>query len=158
MADHTLEGAETPDAGGQDSSVIQALRKQLKDAQEKARLADEMRAQAAEAVLTDLGFPKLKDLYLERVQEVPTRESAANFLEGLGLAATSPDADTAPEPEKPAPSPAGDMAKLSNLGQRVASAAEGGGGAPDMAAALAEAQNAAEVQAIMEQFGATITI
>lgn len=162
MDEQTQEGTGTQEAEGQESSVIRELRSQLKVAQEKAKLADEMRASAAEAALTSAGFPKLKDLYLERVQDaMPTSESVSQFLEGLGLEPQTQAAQPASDEGEAPPAPAADVQaidRLTDLGRQVAAAAGGAGQGPSVEKRLAEAQSAEEIAAIMREAGATISI
>jgi Arc/MetJ-type ribon-helix-helix transcriptional regulator len=161
MSIETQEGIETTE--GQDSSVIRDLRERLRKAEAKAAVADQVRSAAAESLLVEAGYPKLKDLFLERVQDAPTPEKVTEFLDGLGLAKAQASAegqsDAGQEQVADAPaSRAQELAGISRLGQQVAVAAEGGTNKPSIADRLNQAKNAAEVQAIMAEAELTMQI
>jgi hypothetical protein len=161
MSNETLEGNETTE--GQDSSVIRELRERLRKAEAKAAIADQVRSSAAESLLVEAGYPKLKDLFLERVQDAPTSEKVAEFLDGLGLAKAQAsaegqsDASGGQAAEAPV-SKAQELAGISRLGQQVAIAAEGGSQGPSIMDRLNQAKTPQEVQAIMAEAELTMQI
>lgn len=153
MSDQTdFDGID--DQGG-DSSVLKALRQQLKQAEGKAKLYDQAREQAAEAVLTSAGFPGLKSVFIREVQDFPTPEKVAEFLEGLGLKAQAETQPPATEAEPVKTETATKLADVSSLGAQVASAATKQGTDPqaDLAAAIAGTKNREEVASLMQAAG-----
>jgi hypothetical protein len=101
------------------------LRKQLREAEQRASDWEQARKEAAESVLEGLGFPKLAKTFLTEVKEFPTPARASAFLEGLGLAKaeSQPEQSQGNKPE--ADSKADEVAKVADLGQKLAASTAG---------------------------------
>jgi uncharacterized protein YgfB (UPF0149 family) len=148
------EGAEGQ-AG--DSNVIKSLRAKLRDAEAKAKAAEQAVSGAREQVKRELeigslvsqaGYPGLSELAVEKVKDA-TPDAVSAFLKGLGL---EPKAiDSAPEqPEEQ--DQASKVAGVANLGQRVAAAASGKT-ASDITARIASAKSQEELIDIAREGG-----
>ena len=146
---------------GQDSAVLQALRDKVKDqsriikelegASKTAReqvLAEVKREASAVQIVSDLGFPKLAPLVVEKIQGNITEESVKAFLDEIGLVAPS----EAPAPLSQPLSSIGEIASVASLGQQLASAARGTG-TKDVTARLQAATTPEEVAAIAAEAG-----
>ena len=165
-----MPGADTTDTDtteaaegqGGDNAVIQALRqtnrdltkqvKELKDAEPTIR-AQVQREVEITRLVNEAGYPKLAEVVAAQVEGDPTAEAVTAALEGLGLAPKAAEAAGEQEqPKQPEQTSADALAGVANLGQQVAAAASGAGGA-DLATRLAEAKSIEEVTALAAEGG-----
>jgi hypothetical protein len=163
--DNHTEGVEPQDTGGgEDSAIIKALRKQVKDQKAElesrpdretliAELRNELvRDGAIEEELTFFGHPKgILDTVKGKLGDAEvTRESVAEALKGIGYQVEEADASAGDGTEQSAQ--ASDLAKVSTLSSRVRSAAQG---EPSDAAMqrINKADTPAELAAIMAELG-----
>lgn len=102
-----------------DNGVINELRQKARELERLRTEYDQARAEAAEQLLIDRGYPKMTDLFVGKVEGFPTAEKADEFLAGLGLTANQNQPPAAvegdPEPDT----------SVTGLGQRLAAAASG---------------------------------
>lgn len=145
-----------------ESGVIKALRKQIKDVERerdsrftREDLESEFRTQLRReadtaALLTAQGHPSgLAKYMLQEIGDAEiTPETVSGFLQGLGFESKPASS----EGEQPA-SQAQQLADVTTLASRVSAAAINTP-AGDVTARIAAAQNQAEVNAIMEEIGA----
>jgi hypothetical protein len=144
MSDANQAGDPKPDAddGAEESAVIRALRKELKekDADLKVALesvdtiaeqtrAEMKRSQDAAAIVNALGYPKMANDFASQVEGELTADAGVAFLESKGLEPRPLDAqDDTGMVDTGAPADlAKDLAATANLGSRVANAATGAG-------------------------------
>lgn len=141
------------DDSDEGSPVIRELREQLRELK-KARKDDleklekyaerdaQARQETAKQLMDAAGFPTLDpSVVLERVEGDVSADSVAAALKSIGL---EPRADASQEKvEAPASIPSSEM------GQRVAQAAQGGG--QSLAEKIAAAQTDAELFAVMQE-------
>lgn len=160
--DTDFESADSGAAEGQDSAVVQELRKQVRNLKAELEDAREQTATAvteavshvkrevkAQEVVNALGYPKLAGLVVEKIEGDLTAEAVAAFLnEELGLDAKSGGEAGTQEPA----SDAKGVEEVANLGQRVASAASGSAN-QSVEARLAAAQTPQEIAQIAREAG-----
>ena len=161
MTEHTETNIDG-EGEGNESPVINDLRKQLREAKASAKAATEQndsfrsdRTQARRDAVTQavngLNYPKtLVDSLMVQVEELSPDEFEAILtdltpVEGEGTANDGTKEQVAPDPAT-LPNPA-------TLGQQVASAAVGQQGEVDFAQKIAEAKGPAEVAAIVAEAG-----
>ena len=152
---------DTFDGGDEGSPVLNELRQQLRES--KKREADTLKqleeyaqrdAQARQAqakqFMDAAGYPTLTpDIVMERIEGEVTADSVVAALKDIGL---EPQAGVSEESE-PVPTPQAPQVSASEMGQRVAEAATGGGVA-DLDARLAASDgNPAEIERIMAEHG-----
>ena len=147
MSENVMGNGQTEGSG--DSSGINELRKQNRDLAKRVAEAEQVRANAAESMLTAKGFGKLASIYLNQTEGFPTEESVEGFLADLGLNANE---EKVPEPE---PEAEPEKKSASELGQQVASAADGDE-AFDLDRALADATSAEQIDQIMRDAGLAV--
>jgi hypothetical protein len=149
MEDQTFDEGTTGEVP--ESGVITNLRKQLKEATQRAAEWDEARTEAASSQLAAAGFPKLTAVFLSKVEGFPTPEKVGSFLDELGLAKAQEEQKPI-EGDKPEGGTAEELAGLTGLGQQVASAATGAlkNALNDRIAAAKDSQ---ELQQIMAEAG-----
>lgn len=141
-------------SGTEESSVIRELReqnktlnKQVEALNEQASSFSQGREEAIQTHIDRLGFPKLKDVVIDKVDGFPTEDKVAAVLADLGL--TEPQAPAGNATETPqAPS----VQEVAGLGQQAASAASTSG-VPDLDAQINAATTKEEVAAIMTAAG-----
>lgn len=143
------------DGSEDQNSLIKGLRKQIASLEGKAKLLDQAREQAAGSVLEGLGFPGLKNTYLEKVQDFPSTESAKAFLADLGLEAkTQVQVEDKPATDD-GDGKAKEIADISSLGAQAAAAATKS--ATDRATEIDQkirtAKNPAELEKVMSELG-----
>jgi hypothetical protein len=159
------EGIVEGEAGEGENELIKDLRAKL--AAEKAEnkelnefktdavaQAEAARANAVESIVNDLNFPGLKDDVLGWVEGPVTEQAVIEVLQARGLLGEQlpegqPQTDGAQNEGEQTP-----VVPTSQLGQEVASAAQGGPIA-DANQRLATATTVAEVNAVMSELGAT---
>lgn len=159
LADTDSDDMETVE--DQESSVVQTLRAKLKEAEKRLKDAegqrdsalDEARAQVAREsqayqVVSDLGYPKLAPVVLDRLDGEITAEAVATLLAELGLEAEGSGESN----DESAESSAERVEKVANLGQQVADAARGQKGGT-LEQKLDKARSPAEVAQIMADAG-----
>ena len=143
---------DTDEVQGDDSAIINDLRKQIRkleksDKEKTEQLAEvealnqSKREEAAQQIVDTVGLPALKEDVLNWVEGDITQESVVEALQARGIPLS--DAPVQPPQESQAQPP------VSEIGQRVADAAAGGA-VKDLDARIAEAQTQEELQAIDE--------
>jgi len=144
-----------------DSPIIRKLRaenrakdKALKEATERLEkvesAAQTRREEAAKSIVNSLSLPGLQDDVLNWIEGEITEQSVIEALKARSIPVPegiTPPVD--PEPTDDAP-----VVSASNVGQRVANAA-GGGGQRTLEEEIASANSPEEIAAIMESAGLT---
>ena len=136
----------TMDTESQDSSVIQELRNQLKNANKRVDALTQGKLATDRQVLKEAGFENITPLYEKELKDNPSIDPRT-FLESYGLAPAAEDTDSEGEPtpepvDEPTPDP------VSGLAQQVASA---GNPNSDPASALqAKIENATSRSELLE--------
>jgi len=144
---------DTDEVQGDDSAIINDLRKQVRkleksDKEKTEQLAEvealnqSKRDEAARQIVDTIGLPALKEDVLNWVEGDVTQESVVEALQARGI----PLSDTPVQPPQDAPT----QPPVSEIGQRVADAAAGGA-VKDLDSRIAEAQNDDELLAIMQE-------
>ena len=169
-ANDTGSEEEEDTSGSEDSAVIRALRKELKQANkatevalaDKASIAETTRSEiergrAAATIVNALGYPLMADDFASQVEGDLTEELAVTFLQGKGLEPKTTDATDDEDTKDDSPAVlAAKLAATTSLGSALADAASGSGakGAAERAEAKVDkATNAAEVAAVMRAAG-----
>ena len=138
------------DTDSSESSVLNEVRKQLRDANKELEGFRKAKLESDRTALNEAGFGKITPLYEKLVKDDPT-VTVDSFLADYGLASTEPvvGEDSAPQEEaKPD--------DVSGLSQQVAASASGGPTSREAAfsEALAGAKSSSEIDAIMAEYGA----
>lgn len=145
--DYAENGTETTS----DSSVINELRKQLKDTQKELSAYREAKLDGDRRTLMEAGFEKLVPLYEASLKGDPSL-TASDFLETYGLAGTSTEVreESVEEPEPVKPD------DVTSLSQRVAASATGGSNTREelFSKALNEATSSSAIDRLMAELGA----
>lgn len=162
--DNNTEGADAQDGSMEDSPVIKALRKQIRDLENanksaptresiEAEIRTELeRESAISSQLIELGHPAGMSAFLKgKLEGDVTRESVVAALEGIGYKVEVPDA--AEGSDGAAAAGQSDLARVASLSAQVASAASGAS-SDDIMQRINQAQTPAELQAIMAEAGA----
>ena len=169
-ANDTGSENEEDTSGSEDSAVIRALRKELKQANkatevalaDKASIAETTRSEiergrAAATIVNALGYPLMADDFASQVEGELTEELAVTFLKGKGLEPKTTDATDNDETTDDSPAVlAAKLAATANLGSQLADAASGSGakGAAERTEAkVTETKTATEVAAVMRAAG-----
>lgn len=172
MSDANDTGDTGSDAsvGSEDSAVISALRKQLKESKANEKVALDAaetiaestrseieRGQAAAVIVNALGYPKMATDFADQVEGELTVETATAFLQSKGLEPKTADVvdDTDTKESTPADL-AKDLAATANLGNRLADAASGAGAtgaAQRVEAEIDKTESSEEVTAVMRAAG-----
>ena len=149
----------------EDSPVIRALRKQIKDLQSQAKnaptrdsieaevRADLARQDAIADLLVGLGHPRgMSAVVKARMGDAEvTRESVAEALQALGYAVADGD-ESAVESGGEAPEAHSDLVNVANLSAQVRAAASGSG-KESVEDRIAKAESPEQVAAIMAEAG-----
>lgn len=154
----------TEEVDGSETPVITELRQQLRDAQKRAKELSEAKDKAvqevrlqvrreteAEREMQSAGYPKLSEVFLEKVEGDITVEAVDKFLGDLGLERKSGEAQGDAGDSRQSDR-AGELAKVANLSQQVASAASGLN-ADSVQKRLEGASSSAEIHQIMAEAG-----
>ena len=162
MSDAQINDQTDPEVEGEDSPIIQKLRKQVKDGQKELvelRKAKEesdaretqSRADRAKQYMDAAGYPTLDvSILTERITGDVTADAVNTALKAIGLQPRVEGGQEA-EPAAPAPAP---RVPASEMGQRVAEVASGSP-VKDIDSRLAAAVSQAEIVAIMAEAGLT---
>lgn len=158
MSQDDLDGTDDTGTEGQDSTLIKDLRKQLREANAKAKSFESkeesfnrVRESLAENLLKEAGYPKLKEDVLEKIEGIPSKEDIDSFLEVRGLQARTPDATDASQ-DGDGDDKATDVAGVAGLGQQVAAAAQRTV-TTDLDKKLEAAKTVEEIDAVMAEAG-----
>ena len=168
-ASKTGEAGSDAGDGAEESAVIRALRKEVKDGKADLAVAlssvdtiaestrtEMKRSQDAKAIVNALGYPLMAEDFASQVEGELTADAAILFLQGKGLEPRTPDTSDDDTEERAPANLASDLAATASLGSRVADAASGAGAtgaAQRTEDKLDKADSKEQVAAVMREAG-----